>query len=68
MERLAAAGYTAQTLINRLPTKRSKTSYFVWCCHQVDHLPERELEVHLPEQNQPAQVAPSLGGRGHAES
>jgi hypothetical protein len=36
--------------------------------HQVDHLPEGELEVHLTEEDQPPQVAPSLRRGRHAEN
>ena len=35
--------------------------------HEVDHLPEGELEVHLTEKDQTTQVAPPLRRGRHAE-
>ena len=39
----------------------------MWRCHQVDHLPESEFEIHLTEKYEAPKVAPSLGCSRHTE-
>ncbi len=38
----------------------------MWRRHQVDHLPEGELEVHLLKEDKTPEIAPSFSGRRHA--